>query len=93
VAQHLAEILENMNTGLGRAVKLCGWLAIWDKVVDDRIRKHTEAVKISNKTLSVSTSSPTWANELTFLKGEFIKKFNQAAGQEIIRDIKFKAGG
>ena len=93
MTQPIAEILKKLDTNFGRTVKLCSWLALWDRVVDDRVRKHTEAVKISNRVLHVSTSSATWANELSFLRVKFVQKFNDEAGQEIIRDIKFKAGG
>ena len=93
MTQPIAEILNKLDTNFGRTVKLCGWLTLWDRVVDDRVRKHTEAVKIRNRVLHVATSSATWANELSFLKGKFVQKFNDEAGQEIIRDIKFKAGG
>lgn len=86
----LAEILEGMDMGVGRAVKVCELLSLWDQVVDERVGRHTEAVKIRNRILYVSTSTSTWANELSFIKKEIIKKFNARAGEEAIRDIRFK---
>jgi predicted nucleic acid-binding Zn ribbon protein len=82
-----------MEAGMGRAVKVCNMISLWDRVVDERVRKQTEAIKISHRILYVSTSSPAWAQELTFLRKDFIEKFNKEAGKDIIRDIKFKAGG
>jgi predicted nucleic acid-binding Zn ribbon protein len=93
VAEKLADILGQMDTGIARSVKLCGFLALWDEVVDERVRKNASAVKIRNRTLYISTSSPAWAQELTFLKTEFVAKFNQRAGKEVIRDIRFSASG
>ena len=93
MAQKLADILEGMNTGLARSVKICNQLTLWERVVDERVRRHTEAVKIKFKVLYVTTSSPAWAQELGFLKQQFIAKFNAEAGQEAIADIKFKSGG
>jgi len=93
VAQRLRDILEDLDTGIGRAIKLCGMLGLWERVVDERVAKHTQAIKISNRTLHVSTSSSTWAQELGFFKKDFIKKFNKEAGKEVICDIRFKSGG
>lgn len=93
MAQQLADILDGMETGLAKSIKICGLLGLWDKVVDERVGKHTEAIKISNRILYVATSSSTWAQELSFLKKNFIEKFNKEAGKEVIKDIKFKSGG
>jgi predicted nucleic acid-binding Zn ribbon protein len=93
MAQRLAEIIFGLDTGVAKAVKACTLLRHWDGVVDEQVRKHTEAVKISNRTLYIKTSSPAWAQELSFLKSEIITKFNQQAGEEAIKDIRFKSGG
>ena len=55
--------------------------------------QDSKAVKISNRTLYIKTSSPAWAQELSFLKSEIIIKFNQQAGEEAINDIRFSASG
>ncbi len=89
----LAEILGRLDGGVGRAVHNCGLLALWGEVVDERVGRQTEAVKIVNKTLYVNAVSSAWAQELSFLKNEIIAKFNRTAGQELIRDIRFKTGG
>ena len=92
MAQKLAEILEGLGTGVGAAIKTCGLISLWSRVVDERVGKHTEAIKIRNRILYINTSTSAWAQELSFLKKEIIEKFNQVAGQEVIRDIRFKAG-
>ena len=92
MTQKLAEILQGMDAGVGRAIKSCSLLSLWDQVVDERTSKHAEAVKIRNRVLYVSTSTSTWAQELSFLKKEIIDKFNGVAGQEVIKDIRFRAG-
>jgi predicted nucleic acid-binding Zn ribbon protein len=93
MTQRLSEILEGMECGAGGAIQACGVLSLWGRVVDERVGKQTEAVKIRNRVLYVSARSAAWAQELTFLKNKIIKKFNQEAGKEVIRDIKFRAGG
>lgn len=91
MTERLSEILKEIDTGLGRTIQACRLLSLWNEVVDERIGKHTEAVKIRNRVLHINASTPTWANELTFLRMEMVKKFNEKAGEEAIRDIKFSA--
>jgi predicted nucleic acid-binding Zn ribbon protein len=93
MTEKLAEILGCMEIGVGKAIQICGLLSLWPDIVDERVGKNTEALKIRNKVLHVATSSPAWAQELTFLKNGFIEKFNQAAGRTVIKDIRFKSGG
>ncbi|MFH1684537.1 MAG: DUF721 domain-containing protein [Candidatus Margulisiibacteriota bacterium] len=93
MAKKLGDILDGLETGMGRSIQICSLLSLWEKVVDERVGKHTEAIKIRNGILYVSASSPAWAQELTFLKRDIIKKFNLQAGKEVINDIKFKSGG
>ncbi|MFH1826465.1 MAG: DUF721 domain-containing protein [bacterium] len=93
MAKRLAEIFKGLGYGAGQTIKLCEWLSLWSEVVDERVGRHTEAIKISNRTLYVSTTSSAWAQELTFLKKDIVEKFNERAGQEVIYDIRFRAGG
>lgn len=90
MAKKLSDILAGLETGIGKAVRICGLLSLWEKVVDEKIRKNASAVKIANRTLFISTSSPAWAQELSFLKTEIIRKFNEKAGREEIKDIRFR---
>lgn len=91
MATRLADILGTIDTGIGKTVKACSYLSLWQEIVDERIGKNTEAVKLNNHILFVSTSTPVWAQELSFLKTEMIKKFNARAGEEAIKDIRFKS--
>ena len=91
MAHQLGAILKQIQGGAGQAVKLCNLLEIWDRVVDARVGKNTEAIKIWNRTLYVTTSSAAWANELIYLRKEFIQKFNAAAGEGAISDICFRS--
>jgi predicted nucleic acid-binding Zn ribbon protein len=93
MTQKLSEVLAGIEGGAGNALGACRLLSLWEKVVDERVGKQTEAIKIRNRTLYVSTATPAWAQELSFLKREIVKKFNAEAGKDVIRDIKFKAGG
>ena len=91
--QQIAEIFGRLDEGFVRTVRNCQLVTLWGEVVDAKIARNTEAVKITGHTLYVSTSSSAWAQELSFLKKTIIARFNDRAGEEAIRDIKFKASG
>jgi predicted nucleic acid-binding Zn ribbon protein len=90
MAEQLARILDNIDGGMGRTIRNCHLLSLWGRVVDERVGKHTEPLKIKGQVLYVLTSSPTWAQELSFFKREFVERFNREAGEQVIRDIRFK---
>jgi predicted nucleic acid-binding Zn ribbon protein len=91
--EQLQEIFGRLDNGIVLAVRNCRLTALWPEVVDERVSKNTEAIKISRGTLYISASSPVWAQELSFLKRAIIKRFNERAGAEVISDIRFKAAG
>ena len=89
--QQIAEIFGRLDDGFVRTVRNCKLVGLWSEVVDEKISRNTEAVKITNYTLYVSTSSAVWAQELSYLKKTIIARFNDRAGEIAIKDIKFKA--
>jgi predicted nucleic acid-binding Zn ribbon protein len=91
--EQLQDIFRRLGGGMAGAIRNCRLTELWSQVVDERVGKNTEAIKLVNHTLYVSTSSPIWAQELTFIKPAIISRFNERAGEEVIRDIRFKAGG
>ncbi len=93
MAEKLGEIIFNLEGGISSTLRNCQLLSLWAQVVDERVGRNTEPVKIKNRTLFVATVSPVWAQELSFLKREIIAKFNQRAGGKVISDIRFKAAG
>lgn len=93
MAEKLGEIISNLEGEISSTLKNCQLLSLWSLVVDERVGKNTEPVKIKNRTLFVATANPVWAQELSFLKKEIIDKFNQQAGGKVIFDIRFKATG
>jgi predicted nucleic acid-binding Zn ribbon protein len=88
--QRLASIIQGLDSGVAAAIRNCQLTSLWAEVIDERLSRHTEAVKIKERVLYVGTSNSVWANELTYLKKELIEKFNRLAGEGAIRDIKFK---
>jgi predicted nucleic acid-binding Zn ribbon protein len=91
VTEQVGEIFLKINGNLGGLVQNCRLLELWAQVVDERVARNTEPVKISNRTLHIATKTPVWAQELSFLKRQIIQKFNDKAGIEVISDIRFKS--
>jgi len=90
VPQTMKRILEGRETDSLAAVRACRLMGLWEVVVDDKIRENTEPIKLVNKVLYIGTKSAVWAQELNYLKIEFIKKFNEHAKREVIVDIHFR---
>lgn len=88
MAQKLQQILGGLEN---EAITCCRLLAIWPNVVNERVSRNTEPVKIKNRVLYIATRTPVWAQELSFFKQELVGKFNERAGTEVISDIRFKA--
>jgi predicted nucleic acid-binding Zn ribbon protein len=90
VTERVGEIFLKINGNIGGVVQNCRLLELWTEVVDERVSRNTEPIKIRNRTLHISTKTAVWAQELSFLKQQIIRKFNDKAGIEVISDIRFK---
>lgn len=90
MAQKIGEIFLQIDGNIGGLVRNCRLLDLWAMVVDERVARNTEPVKIRDRTLHIYTKTPVWAQELSFLKTQIIKKFNEKAGRDVISDIRFK---
>ncbi len=62
--------------------------SIWPEIVGRPIANHTKVKRVKDGFLFVKTDSPSWANELTFLKGDIIKRLNERIGKRIIKDLR-----
>ncbi|MFH1387172.1 MAG: DUF721 domain-containing protein [bacterium] len=91
--EKLADIFGQLEVLGLPAVKNCKLTKIWPEVVGENVRNSTEAIKIKDRVLHVSTKSSVWAQELSLLKQGLIEKFNLQAGEEVIVDIRFKTMG
>lgn len=93
---HVSEILGDIigdKPKLSRAIEEAGAAGFWDKAIDPRGVKHSEAVKVKDGVLYVNVDSPVWAQEFSLRKKEIIDKLNALSNdRELIKDIKFKTG-
>ncbi|MCK4591335.1 MAG: DUF721 domain-containing protein [Candidatus Latescibacteria bacterium] len=62
---------------------------IWDEAVGNNLSQVTSVVSIKRGKLFVRVKTPTWRNELVFLKSEIISKLNRRVGKKVVKDIIF----
>jgi predicted nucleic acid-binding Zn ribbon protein len=67
-------------------------VASWAGVVGERIAAATRAERIQGGVLDVRTRSSGWTQELTFHKQTILRRLNEAAGGEVVSDLRFRTG-
>jgi len=89
--ESLGGVLQNLlkNLGLEKRINEQKLILNWEKIVGARIAEKSKAFKIEGEKLFVKVESPSWRNELFYLKKEIIDKLNQSVEQEVIKDIIF----
>ena len=65
----------------------------WEEVVGPQVAGVTQVESVRDGILFVRVKNSVWANELTLLKDDMLRRLNLALGGYIIRDIHFKGGG
>ncbi|MEE8398356.1 MAG: DUF721 domain-containing protein [Desulfobacterales bacterium] len=65
---------------------------LWDGIVGEVVAQHARPDAFKGKLLLVNVSSSTWLHHLQFLKRDIIDKVNEAFGETVIQEIKFKIG-
>ncbi len=93
---------ERIGPILQRVLRRKGWerrlkeyqaVDLWEKAVGEPIGRHTRSLRCVDSKLFVGVESPSWRNELIFLKPRLIRKLNQSLGGKIVSDIIFIGGG
>jgi hypothetical protein len=65
----------------------------WAKVVGPQVAGAAQAVAIKNgSSLLVRTKSNVWANELSLLKTDILRRINNVLGGDVIKDLRFEIG-
>jgi predicted nucleic acid-binding Zn ribbon protein len=64
----------------------------WDAAVGDVIADNARPAAFKGNLLLVHVNSSPWMHQLQFLKKEIIEKVNNALGDDLVADIKFKIG-
>ena len=62
----------------------------WEEIAGKEIAAKTKPQKIFKGILYISVSSSTWANELSMMSRQLINKINDFAGEQFIKELRFK---
>ena len=60
----------------------------WDEVAGEIIAKYTTEKYIRNQDLCVHIENPALRSEVSMMKTDLIRKLNNAAGGQVIREIR-----
>lgn len=60
----------------------------WGKIVGPQLGAVSAPAKLSYRTLNIWVSEPVWADSMTYLKSEIIRKVNETLGKEVIDDVR-----
>ncbi|MBW2637380.1 MAG: DUF721 domain-containing protein [Deltaproteobacteria bacterium] len=64
----------------------------WRKAVGPQISTQSDPVKFNNGMLYVKVSTPTWMQELQFMKQEITERLNAEMGNKTLKNIHFSIG-
>jgi predicted nucleic acid-binding Zn ribbon protein len=65
---------------------------VWDRAVGAEIARNARPAAIKGPLLLVHVTSSTWLHHLQYRKGDLLAQLNDALGQAVVSDIKFKIG-
>lgn len=90
----LAELLETVfkDHPLEKRIHEGRIWQVWEEAVGQKIASRAQPVKLANGILTVAVSSPSWMQQLGFLKKEIVAKVNDLAGEHLVTDLFLKAG-
>lgn len=78
------------NLGLGKRLKEFSVITSWPEIVGEQIARVTEAERLEAGVLFVKTATAPWRNELSMRRLEIADKVNRAAGERIVKEIRFR---
>ena len=90
----IGSVLEQMASRLGikKQLKKAQVINEWADIVGERIANETRPDHIRGVILFVDCSSPVWAQQLTLLRPDILKKIRGRVGPGVVVDVRFKTG-
>lgn len=64
----------------------------WDRIVGEKIAANAQPAAFKGRLLVVNVSSSVWLHQLQFARTDIIDKLNDAFGERMVDDIRFKIG-
>ena len=78
--------------GINRKLNTSNIFNHWEQIVGKEVARKSKPRKLVSMTLHISVTSSTWANELSLMSEELMKKINSFSGDEVVKKVRFKAG-
>ncbi|OGP20591.1 MAG: hypothetical protein A2038_14040 [Deltaproteobacteria bacterium GWA2_57_13] len=92
--EKLGAVLEKSLQRLELSARLTEYRVwpIWDEIVGPTIARNAQPEKIRHGTLFVKVTSPTWMQQLQYMKEMIAERLNQRLGKEVVKNIFFVVG-
>src|SRR6185436_19666785 len=75
--------------GDSKEVAEAATIAAWKHAAGDGLKGHAVAVKLENRTLTVSVADAIWQKQLNSMRGQLLFRVNTLLGQPIVGAIEF----
>ena len=91
-AEELGSVINKIvsDSDIGKKIKKFNIFNHWPDIVGSDIGNKTKPEKLLRQTLYISVTSSTWANELSLMSGQLIKKINDFVGETVVKELRFK---
>jgi predicted nucleic acid-binding Zn ribbon protein len=91
-AEELGSVINQIvsDSDIGKKIKKFNIFNHWADIVGSDIGAKTKPQKLLRQTLYISVTSSTWANELSLMSGQLIKKINDFVGETVVKELRFK---
>jgi predicted nucleic acid-binding Zn ribbon protein len=66
--------------------------ARWNQIVGAKVAEHVRPTSLRGGVLRIRADSPGWATEVSYLKEEIKSRANEAAGNELVSEVKVWSG-
>lgn len=90
----LSALIESVFAGkpLQKRLREARVWEVWREAVGDQIASRARPLSFRDGILTVAVSGSAWLQQLSLMKPEIIQNVNEAADEEIVKDIFFKQG-
>lgn len=87
----LSDLLKALHLG----EPMAGWEAvgIWPEVVGERIAAHARATAFREGVMMVEVDTPSWMNELAYLRRRIVSDMNERLGKTVVTEIRLLPAG
>jgi len=80
------------GAGLGGLTVAASIASKWPEMVGPGIAGHSRPQEIKGGRLTLIVDSSAWMNQLSLLSGDIVSKINAALGEDVVTDIRLRAG-